>query len=88
MVIQWRRLWVSENGMFAFTDRHKCNEFNTNILCILDYRPKVLARFGDRAAELKLDGTRGSPTELDLALVLSALRQSERLRQPNSAVTR
>lgn len=49
-----------------------------------DYRPKVLSRFGDRAAELRLDGTAGTATELDMALVMAALRQSEQLRHPTA----
>lgn len=45
----------------------------------VDYRPRVLARFDDRINEIYLDNERGSAPEIDTALVLSALRQSEAL---------
>lgn len=42
----------------------------------------MLARFGDRSAELTLDGALGNAAELDMALVLAALRLSAELRPP------
>lgn len=45
----------------------------------VDYRPRVLARFNDRINEIYLDNEKGSAQEIDTALVLSALRQSEAL---------
>lgn len=45
----------------------------------VDYRPRVLARFNDRINEIYLDNEKGDAQEIDTALVLSALRQSETL---------
>ncbi|KAG4080313.1 hypothetical protein HA402_010805 [Bradysia odoriphaga] len=44
---------------------------------IVDYRQRVLSRFGDRCTELFLDNEKAEGTEIDMALVLAALRQSE-----------
>lgn len=42
----------------------------------VDYRSRVLSRFGDRLHEIYLDNEKGSGRELDTALALSALRIS------------
>ncbi|XP_034478497.1 nischarin [Drosophila innubila] len=43
----------------------------------VDYRPRVLARFHGRAAEISLDNEPGTQQEMDMALVLSALLTAE-----------
>lgn len=45
----------------------------------VDYRSRVLARFNDRNDEIYLDNEKGSAQEIDTALALAALRQSETL---------
>lgn len=45
----------------------------------VDYRSRVLARFNDRINDIYLDNEKGSALEIDTALALSALRQSETL---------
>uniref|UniRef100_A0A182MPK8 PX domain-containing protein n=1 Tax=Anopheles culicifacies TaxID=139723 RepID=A0A182MPK8_9DIPT len=42
----------------------------------VDYRARVLSRFGDRLQEIYLDNEKGNQTEYDMALVHSALRIS------------
>ncbi|XP_058834461.1 nischarin-like isoform X2 [Topomyia yanbarensis] len=42
----------------------------------VDYRARVLSRFGERLQEIYLDNEKGNQTEYDTALVLSALRIS------------
>ncbi|XP_031621376.1 nischarin [Contarinia nasturtii] len=45
----------------------------------VDYRSRVLARFDDRINDIYLDNEKGNAQEIDTALALSALRQSENL---------
>lgn len=44
----------------------------------VDYRARVLSRFTDRFNEILLDNEKGNQHELDTALVLSALRISQK----------
>ncbi|XP_055628903.1 nischarin [Toxorhynchites rutilus septentrionalis] len=44
----------------------------------VDYRARVLSRFGERLQEIYLDSEKGNQAEYDTALVLSALRISAR----------
>lgn len=52
---------------------------------MLDYRPRVLSRFHERAAEISLDSERGTQKELDTALVLSALHISKMRQLSNNS---
>lgn len=50
---------------------------NGNIIATsIDYRARILSRFGDRLSEVSIDNERGTQSEIDKALVLSALRMS------------
>lgn len=55
----------------------KTNEFCFHEISSQDYRQRVLSRFGDRCTELYLDNEKAEGSEIDMALVLAALRQSE-----------
>lgn len=53
------------------------NFANSFVYSQIDYRQRVLSRFGDRCTELYLDNEKAEGTEIDMALVLAALRLSE-----------
>lgn len=51
---------------------------NGNPLALgIDYRSRVMARFGDRCNEIVLDNEKCSAGEIDKAMVLFALRKSK-----------
>lgn len=47
------------------------------IACEVDYRSRVLSRFGERCSEIILDNEKCSQTEIDKAMVLSSLRKAK-----------
>ncbi|XP_055015157.1 nischarin isoform X2 [Boleophthalmus pectinirostris] len=56
-----------------------------NPMCIIpDYRTKVLAQFGDRAAEVCLDGTTTTEKELDTVEVLKAIQKAKEMKDRKS----
>jgi hypothetical protein len=51
---------------------------NGNLLAsTVDYRPRVLARFGERCCEIILDNENCSSDEVDKAMVLAVLRKAK-----------
>lgn len=56
-----------------------------NPMCIIpDYRTKVLAQFGDRAAEVCLDGKTTTEKELDTVEVLKAIQKAKDVKERKS----
>ncbi|XP_053724972.1 nischarin isoform X1 [Synchiropus splendidus] len=54
---------------------------SSNPMCIIpDYRTKVLAQFGDRAAEVCLDGNVTTEKELDTVEVLKAIQKAKEVK--------
>uniref|UniRef100_A0A8C3G7T7 Nischarin n=1 Tax=Cyclopterus lumpus TaxID=8103 RepID=A0A8C3G7T7_CYCLU len=59
---------------------------SNNPMCIIpDYRTKVLTQFGDRAAELCLDGTATTEKELDTVEVLKAIQKAKEVKDRRSS---
>uniref|UniRef100_A0A7N8WN65 Nischarin n=1 Tax=Mastacembelus armatus TaxID=205130 RepID=A0A7N8WN65_9TELE len=59
---------------------------SSNPMCIIpDYRTKVLAQFGDRAAEVCLDGTVTTEKELDTVEVLKAIQKAKEVKDRMSS---
>ncbi|XP_059184369.1 nischarin isoform X2 [Centropristis striata] len=59
---------------------------STNPMCIIpDYRTKVLAQFGDRAAEVCLDGEVTTEKELDTVEVLKAIQKAKEVKDRMSS---
>ncbi|KAM9813727.1 LOW QUALITY PROTEIN: nischarin [Neosynchiropus ocellatus] len=59
---------------------------SSNPMCIIpDYRTKVLAQFGDRAAEVCLDGIVTTEKELDTVEVLKAIQKAKEVKDRMSS---
>nr|XP_040060658.1 nischarin isoform X5 [Gasterosteus aculeatus aculeatus] len=59
---------------------------SSNPMCIIpDYRTKVLTQFGDRAAEVCLDGAVTSEKELDTVEVLKAIQKAKEVKDRMSS---
>ncbi|KAK9529582.1 hypothetical protein VZT92_013664 [Zoarces viviparus] len=59
---------------------------SNNPMCIIpDYRTKVLTQFGDRAAEVCLDGTVTTEKELDTVEVLKAIQKAKEVKDRMSS---
>lgn len=59
---------------------------SSNPMCIIpDYRTKVLAQFGDRAAEVCLDGKMTTEKELDTVEVLKAIQKAKEVKDRMSS---
>nr|CBN80668.1 Nischarin [Dicentrarchus labrax] len=59
---------------------------SNNPMCIIpDYRTKVLAQFGDRAAEVCLDGKVTTEKELDTVEVLKAIQKAKEVKDRMSS---
>uniref|UniRef100_A0A8D3DS00 Nischarin n=1 Tax=Scophthalmus maximus TaxID=52904 RepID=A0A8D3DS00_SCOMX len=59
---------------------------SSNPMCIIpDYRTKVLAQFGDRAAEVCLDGDVTTEKELDTVEVLKAIQKAKEVKDRMSS---
>lgn len=63
--------------IFEFGFWEEFNEQIARAIGFSDYRQRVLSRFEDRCPEIMLDNEKGDSTEIDMALVLAALRKSE-----------
>lgn len=51
---------------------------NGNLLALeVDYRSRILSRFGERCGEIILDNEKARPNEIDKAMVLAALRKTK-----------
>lgn len=74
-------LVLTANPVAGIVGRYFNSSVSQPLLLILshfqDYRQRVLSRFGDRCQELYLDNEKAEGSEIDMALVLAALRQSE-----------
>lgn len=51
---------------------------NGNLIALeVDYRARILSRFGERCGEIILDSEKARPNEIDKAMVLAALRKTK-----------